>query len=356
MQETPTNPSTSTSSFLKHKHSRFPIQSPLYQTNLGNLCSICLEYDKYSLSKCIQCKQCNSYFHLNCYKQNSSSFQATDNNNFICYKCSYIHNTIDVPIPTCFLCSDTKGIIFQLKPSNKWCHVYCKRFFQETVQYETQSSPDGGGDVELRKWRYKSICKVCHCIIKNVPVIKCANKKCKNYYHINCAVQKNVIFNIAYQNDFFGINDVHMKSKVYPFYCNYHNRNLVNEYKEYLKQMDEVLKDNNTDNDNDNDEINKKENVIEIQTQVEFTVPAKVVEHDWYHGNSSNKENKGLSVNVNFDSEHKNTLSYGNSINVNDEFDFLDKLEQNGNSNGINNNNSESKILYSDTFGGDYFL
>ena len=345
MQETPPNTSASTSAFLKHKHSRFPIQSTPYQPHLGNLCSICLEYDKYSLSKCIQCKQCNSYFHLHCYNQNSPSHQPTENTAFICHKCSYTHNTTDASTPKCFLCADTNGIIFQIKASNKWCHVYCKRFFHETIQYDTQSPPHQK-DIELRKWRYQSICKVCHCKVNNVPVIKCTNKKCKNYYHINCAVQRNVIFNIPYQNDFFGFNDVQMKSQVYPFYCNQHNRNLVTDYKEYLQQMDEVLKDN----DNVNDEMNRKENVIERQAQVEFTVPPRVIEHDWCNG-SDNKDNKGLSVNVNFDSEHKNTSAYGSIINMNDEFDFLDKLEHNGNGNGINNSNK-----YSDTFGGDYFL
>lgn len=351
MQETPPNSSTSISSFLKRKHSRFPIQSPLYQTHLGNLCSICLEYDKYSLSKCIQCKQCNSFFHLNCYLQNSSS-QSIDNNKLLCHKCLFINDT-QSPTPQCFLCSDTNGIIFQFKSTNKWCHVYCKRFFKEIIQYESQSPPHN--DIELRKWRYQSICKVCHCKVNHIPVIKCINKKCKNYYHIHCAIQKNVIFNLAYQNDFFGLNGENGKNAIYPFYCNSHNRSLIVEYKEYIKQMDEVLKNN----DNGTDEKKKKENVIETQTQVEFIVPVKTVENDCNgtNNNNNNKENKSLSVNVNvnFDSEHKNALVYGNTLSVNDELDFLDKLEQNGSGNGMNINNSENKIIYGG-FTGDYFL
>ena len=36
-------------------------------------------------------------------------------------------------------------------------------------------------------------------------MIKCSNTKCKNYYHIQYAIQNGLIFNLGFQKDFYGL-------------------------------------------------------------------------------------------------------------------------------------------------------
>ena len=54
---------------------------------------------------------------------------------------------------------------------------------------------------KIKKWRYKNSCKFCgKKLSKNIAVTKCKNPKCKEHYHIPCAVVKGIIFNLKFSN------------------------------------------------------------------------------------------------------------------------------------------------------------
>lgn len=66
------------------------LPSPNNLSEIGKQCDICLEYDKYTLTKCIKCAVCNSYCHFKCYQEH---FDQCDTNEsslscFICARCT----------------------------------------------------------------------------------------------------------------------------------------------------------------------------------------------------------------------------------------------------------------------------
>ena len=366
--------------FLLRKRKR-SVYSFIISSHKGDRCSICLEYDKYSVSKCIKCKKCNSSCHVECYERECTVI--SDKNDFVCNKCSCKCNET---YPKCFLCSDDFGIVVQVKQTNQWSHSYCKRFYKEIVDHEASlaNSPDtpissttSTHNISIRKWRYKNTCKICHCKSANIPVIKCCNSKCNNYYHISCAIQHGVIFNLSFQDDFYGYSSNALSKRiVYPFYCNYHNKILIHEYEAYVSQMDSLLtpptkeqddvinsptktteNDDNDENARDNcgEPSTPRDNFIQIQTHMESPVPTKVPQKDNKgSSNANNKENKGLKVY--FEYENKNTqFNYNDissvNVNINDEFDLFKGLEQYP---LVFGNNNEQAVMYCG-YGLDFF-
>jgi len=205
---------------LHHKTKRTIYLSD--SSTFGNRCTICLEYEKYSKEKCMKCKKCNNYFHKQCYLYNFPNSNIKNENNFICDKCKKKDET-----SICILCGDDKGIMKNID-NNIYTHLYCLRYFFELKGQKFEA---------FRKWRFKSKCKVCKNVIDNIPVIKCKNTKCKNFYHIKCAIERNAIFSLIFQEFFFKIG----KNDLIPFYCNFHSIYLVKEYQVYISKIDTAI-------------------------------------------------------------------------------------------------------------------
>ena len=278
-------------------------------TEKGNQCSICLEYDHYSPSKCIQCTQCKSYCHIQCYKDNISS--NIEINHFICSLCFINARNKDSHIK-CVLCSRDEGIMKQIS-SKKFCHVYCHKFFKEIQE----------GEFNNRKWRYSSACKICREKI-NIPVIKCSNTKCKNYYHIQCAIKNGLIFNLGFQKDFYGLT---LKgSEIYPFYCGHHNKNLIKEYNDYIKQMDSVL-DTKEEQPNKEEVTNSK--VTELDETEEITTTNQIKEQkETTTITNTNKDDDFLKVNIYGALNQKSNENENNNDLIDDDL-FKDFEEMN---------------------------
>jgi hypothetical protein len=87
---------------------------------------------------------------------------------------------------------------------------------------------------KIKKWRYKNSCKFCgKKLSKNIAVTKCKNPKCKEHYHIPCAVVKGIIFNLKFMKEFYHVD----KNNQIPFYCSNHNKKIYNQYKNYLMNL-----------------------------------------------------------------------------------------------------------------------
>ena len=83
------------------------------------------------------------------------------------------------------------------------------------------------GKEKIRRWRYKNSCKYCgEKLSKSVAVIKCKKPKCKDYYHVPCAVVKGMIFSLNFMRKYYNIS----KNEQIPFYCSNHNKKIVNQY------------------------------------------------------------------------------------------------------------------------------
>ena len=265
-----TSTTPSNKSLLNHKTKRSIYNSDA--SEFGNRCSICLEYEKYSKEKCIKCINCNSTFHPKCYLDNKiSNITSIENlNNFICERCNLnkeTYNSIQ-----CFLCGNEKGIM--KKFGNGFTHIYCLKLFKELNKDKIE---------QLRQWRYNYKCKCCKTLIENIPVIKCGNTKCKNYYHIKCAIDLYLIFNINFQKDFY-------KTDGYvTFHCTTHNVNLVKAYQKFI-----------SDN-NENDKTNNITENIKVQKINEIPSPIKNMEievkkngNDLINNNMNLKKNESI--------------------------------------------------------------
>jgi hypothetical protein len=87
---------------------------------------------------------------------------------------------------------------------------------------------------KIKKWRYKNSCKFCgKKLSKNIAVTKCKNPKCKEHYHIPCAVAKGNIFDLKFMKEFYHVD----KNNQIPFYCSNHNKKIYNQYKNYLMNL-----------------------------------------------------------------------------------------------------------------------
>ena len=273
-----TSTTPSSKSLLNHKTKR-----PIYNSDpseLGNRCSICLEYEKYSKEKCIKCINCNSTFHVKCYLDNKiSNITSIENlNNFICERCNL--NKENYNSIQCFLCGNDKGIM--KKFDNGFTHIYCLKFIKELNKDKIE---------QLRQWRFNSKCKCCKTIIENIPVIKCANTKCKNYYHIKCAIDIYLIFNINFQKDFYSTDDY------VTFYCPSHNLNLIKAYQNFISEN------------NENDQTNNLIKNIKIQKVNETQSPIKNVEIE-----VKKNENELIDNNMNLE-KNESLLNQNNNLN-----------------------------------------
>ena len=117
----------------------------------------------------------------------------------------------------CFACKNHPGII-KKKEENKFLHHYCEVFFKDSL-----NNLKGG------------ICKLCN--HKKIPVLKCQDIKCKEKYHINCAIFQKIIFCLPYmRNGEFKIDQNNFNEKI-PFYCEFHNEKLIKNFRNYTKTL-----------------------------------------------------------------------------------------------------------------------
>ena len=195
------------------------ILEPIIPLNNEIRCSICLGYEKL-VPNCFKCILCSSYFHLECY--NLFKLPETKENilkeenlpNFECFRCK--EEKILSKNITCYLCKNHNGITKKLE-NDKYLHHYCYVFFKDSLMNK------GGGS-----------CK--NCSHKKIPVLKCQETKCKDKYHIQCAIDKQIIFWLPFMREEDKINKEKFNDKIL-FFCETHNEDLIKNYNDYYTTM-----------------------------------------------------------------------------------------------------------------------
>ena len=236
--------SSSNKQFLNRKKKRDTNISPEifdFQYSINEIrCSICLGEEKL-VPNCYKCKTCSAYFHLECY--NLFTLEETKEEkisleniiDFECFRCKEEKNSSK---KVCFACNTHVGIIKKYK-EDKYLHHYCYVFFKDNL--------DGlkGGN-----------CKVCgH---KRIPVLKCQETKCKEKYHIQCAIDKKIIFWLPFMRGYEKINEAKFNDKI-PFLCEEHNKALIDNFVEYSKTMI-ISKNDINEPEKNNEQINIDKN------------------------------------------------------------------------------------------------
>ena len=242
------------------------ILEPIIPLNNEIRCSICLGYEKL-VPNCFKCILCSSYFHLECY--NLFKLPETKENilkeenlpNFECFRCK--EEKILSKNITCYLCKTHNGITKKLE-NDKYLHHYCYVFFKDSLMNK------GGGS-----------CK--NCSHKKIPVLKCQETKCKDKYHIQCAIDKQIIFWLPFMREEDKINKEKFNDKIL-FFCEIHNEDLIKNYNDYYTTMLLSKNDKNEEPINNNNiSTNNLEKNLEIKNNDKNNseiIPQKIPESE----------------------------------------------------------------------------
>ena len=216
-------------------------------------CEICLEYSDFSEEQVISCSICKGHFHKSCYNQyemiNSSSSDYTPIYKCIrCIQAEKMNKNINDKDFNCFICGHTDKILNYNPLNRNYYHMICLLFLLELYNLTGEEI----SKEKIRKWRYKNSCKYCgEKLSKSVAVIKCKKPKCKDFYHIPCAIEKGMIFDLNFMKRYYNISP----GEQIPFYCSNHNKKIANQYKNYIMEKMKN-KDNNEKNEDKKEEKN----------------------------------------------------------------------------------------------------
>jgi hypothetical protein len=198
----------------------------------------------------------------------------------------------------CNLCGEHDGIM--KKNEDKYIHHYCYVFFKNSLLH-----------VKCGK------CK--NCKIKNIPVLKCEYHGCKDKYHIKCALEKGIIFSLTFLRD-------DKKKEVFnekiPFYCEIHNKEVIDNYAQLMSVMADSMKDKNkktSDNNpinevQNNDNDNNKDTNSNIINNEEIESSNKEKEHNLNSNDNNNNEEK-ITDNINEENKEKEKANKSISSN-----------------------------------------
>ena len=187
-------------------------------------CEVCNQYADFSEEDLISCSTCKCLFHKSCYEQ----YELYGNSTYKCIRCSHaLRKDKSINDYNCFICGTSNGVLSLNYATNSFYHKICVYFLNEFKGLEEV-------DIcykNIRKWRYKNSCRFCgEKLSKAKAVIKCKNPKCKEYYHIPCAIQKGMIFDLNYMRKFYNV----WNNDEIPFYCSNHNKKISFMYKTYV--------------------------------------------------------------------------------------------------------------------------
>lgn len=200
-------------------------------------CEICLEFYDFSKEDLISCSTCKCIFHKSCYDQyqlyNSPTSEVSS---YKCQRCVYALNlNKSIYEYRCFICDSSNGVLSRNNINGLFYHKLCIYLLNEFKDLEEEDICKKF----IRKWRYKSTCHYCgEKLSPNKAVIKCKKPKCKEFFHIPCAVEKGMIFDLNYMKKYYNVSSFNE----IPFYCSNHNKKVSFNYKTQVMNNNSHLK------------------------------------------------------------------------------------------------------------------
>jgi hypothetical protein len=216
-------------------------------------CDICLKYSDFSEEQVISCAICKGHFHKSCYSQyemiNSTSSDSTPIYKCIrCIQAEKLNKNINDKDFNCFICGYSDKVLNYNPLNRNYYHKICLLFLPELNNLTGEEI----SKEKIRKWRYKNSCKYCgEKLSKSVAVIKCKKPKCKDFYHIPCAIEKGMIFDLNFMKQYYN----NCPEEQIPFYCSNHNKKIANQYKNFV--MDKIKNKENNEKSEDKKEEKK---------------------------------------------------------------------------------------------------
>ena len=195
-------------------------------------CEVCLEFAEFSKETLISCSICNCFFHKSCFNQYEEITSSDEEVKYYrCIRCTHALNlNKNINEFKCFICYHSDKVLKFNRVQGIYYHQICLDNLPElNCLPDEEITKD-----KIKKWRYKNSCKFCgKKLSKNIAVTKCKNPKCKEHYHIPCAVAKGNIFDLKFMKEFYHVD----KNNQIPFYCSNHNKKIYNQYKNYLMNL-----------------------------------------------------------------------------------------------------------------------
>ena len=225
------NDSLSNQNLISRKTNRGRKEKNKFDNNQPK-CEVCLEFAEFSKETLISCSLCNCFFHKSCFNQYEEITSSDEEVKYYrCIRCTHALNlNKNINEFKCFICYHSDKVLKFNRVQGIYYHQICLDNLPElNCLPEEEITKD-----KIKKWRYKNSCKFCgKKLSKNIAVTKCKNPKCKEHYHIPCAVAKGNIFDLKFMKEFYHVD----KNNQIPFYCSNHNKKIYNQYKNYLMNL-----------------------------------------------------------------------------------------------------------------------
>jgi len=194
-------------------------------------CEICLQYKDISKEELIFCCICKCLFHKSCNPQ--YEVLPSPSNKILLYRCIRCSQAAKLHKPitdfSCFICNHSENVLNYSTQSRLFYHQPCLFFINELNSLDKEEVYREA----IRKWRYKNSCKYCgEKLSKLIAVIKCSKSQCKEYYHIPCAIDKGMIFDLNFMKEFYKKSSFNQ----IPFFCANHNKKISRQYKDYINE------------------------------------------------------------------------------------------------------------------------
>ena len=225
------NDSLSNQNLISRKTNRGRKEKNKFDNNQPK-CEVCLEFAEFSKETLISCSICNCFFHKSCFNQYEEITSSDEEVKYYrCIRCTHALNlNKEINEFKCFICFHSNSVLKFNRVQGIYYHQICLDNLPElNCLPDEEITKD-----KIKKWRYKNSCKFCgKKLSKNIAVTKCKNPKCKEHYHIPCAVAKGNIFDLKFMKEFYHVD----KNNQIPFYCSNHNKKIYNQYKNYLMNL-----------------------------------------------------------------------------------------------------------------------
>ena len=226
--------SLSNHNLISRKTNRGRKEKNKFDNNLLK-CEVCLEFAEFSKETLISCSSCNCFFHKSCFNQYEEITSSEEEVKYYrCIRCTHAINlNKEINEFKCFICFHSDKVLKFNRVQGIYYHQICLDNLPElNCLTEEEITKE-----KIKKWRYKNSCKYCgKKLSKNIAVTKCKNPKCKEHYHIPCAIVKGIIFNLNFMKEFYHVD----KNNQIPFYCSNHNKKIYNQYKNYLMNLKKI--------------------------------------------------------------------------------------------------------------------
>ena len=225
------NDSLSNQNLISRKTNRGRKEKNKFDNNQPK-CEACLEFAEFSKETLISCSTCNCFFHKSCFNQYEEITSSDEEVKYYrCIRCTHALNlNKNINEFKCFICYHSDKVLKFNRVQGIYYHQICLDNLPElNCLPDEEITKD-----KIKKWRYKNSCKFCgKKLSKNIAVTKCKNPKCREHYHIPCAVAKGNIFDLKFMKEFYHVD----KNNQIPFYCSNHNKKIYNQYKNYLMNL-----------------------------------------------------------------------------------------------------------------------